>query len=184
MKIILGSGSKYKKEELAKAGFEFETMSADIDEKAIRHEDLYQLPLILAHAKADALLLSISEPACLITADSVVVCNGQLFEKPTSIEELKEWTKLYEHNPSHVATGIVVVNTKTGKRLGAVDVSNVVWGMFDEAKLEDIIATTNVLECAGFNQEMVNAFAVEHDPFDRLRGMPIDLVKKLLDEVQ
>ena len=36
MKIILGSGSKWRKIILEKAGYDFEVMTADIDEKAIR----------------------------------------------------------------------------------------------------------------------------------------------------
>ena len=40
MRLILGSASKFKQEELRNAGYDFEVLAADIDEKAIRHDDL------------------------------------------------------------------------------------------------------------------------------------------------
>lgn len=39
MKIILGSQSQWRQQILKEMGYEFEVMSADIDEKAIRHKD-------------------------------------------------------------------------------------------------------------------------------------------------
>ncbi len=183
MKLILGSASPTKKEELAKAGFEFEVMSADIDEKAIRHDDFYTLPLLLAEAKADALLPLIQEPAILISSDVVAVCNGRLMEKPESAAELHEWADLYEQFPSDAVSALCVINTATGKRATGTDISKVVWGPIDRKILDTIIDGGLVFKAAGFNQEMVEAFATEHDSYDRLRGMPIDLLKQLLREV-
>ncbi|KAL3634287.1 hypothetical protein CASFOL_021341 [Castilleja foliolosa] len=55
-KIILGSSSVARKKILADMGFEFTTMSADIDEKAIRKEKPEDLVMALAEAKADAIV--------------------------------------------------------------------------------------------------------------------------------
>ncbi len=183
MKLILGSASLYKREELTKAGFIFDVMSADIDEKAIRHDDYYKLPLLLAEAKAEAILPSIKDEAVLIAGDVVVICNGELIEKPESREELHRFADLYEKYPAEVVTGLCVVNTKNGRRVTGTDVSKVIWGPIDRAKLDVIIAQGTVFNAAGFNQEMVDAFALEHDSMDRLRGMPIELLKQLLAEV-
>ncbi|GFQ07102.1 maf-like protein ddb_g0281937 [Phtheirospermum japonicum] len=54
--IILGSSSVARKKILADMGFEFTTMSADIDEKAIRKEKPEDLVMALAEAKADAIV--------------------------------------------------------------------------------------------------------------------------------
>ena len=56
---------------LERLGWEFEVMVVDIDEQAIRRSNPQELVSALANAKADALLLCISEPAILITADTV-----------------------------------------------------------------------------------------------------------------
>ena len=80
MKIILGSQSAGRKKVLEGMGYEFETMSADIDERAIRLEDPVKLTLALAVAKSEALLPKIKndEGVILITSDQVVVCNGKI----------------------------------------------------------------------------------------------------------
>ena len=77
--------------------FRYEVMKADIDEKAIRHDEPRQLVMSLAHAKADALVQQLqaqqqdgvdSSPATyLITCDQVVVHDGQIREKPEDVAE-------------------------------------------------------------------------------------------------
>jgi len=73
MKLILGSQSENRKTVLERAGYTFDVLVSGIDEKAIRHNDFYELPLLLAKAKAEALLPRIKEPAFLITADQIIV---------------------------------------------------------------------------------------------------------------
>ncbi|KAL7124392.1 hypothetical protein ABFS83_14G045600 [Erythranthe nasuta] len=55
-KIILGSSSIARKQILSDMGFQFTTMYADIDEKAIRKEKPEDLVMALAEAKADAIV--------------------------------------------------------------------------------------------------------------------------------
>jgi septum formation protein len=73
MHIILGSQSQGRRELLSAMGYAFAVMPANIDARVIRSEDPGVLTLALAHAKADALLPQIHEPALLITSDQVVV---------------------------------------------------------------------------------------------------------------
>ena len=44
-----------------------------------------QLTLKIARAKAEALLEKVKQPAILITSDQVIVCAGEIREKPESI---------------------------------------------------------------------------------------------------
>jgi len=61
-------------------GYEFTTMTADIDEKGIRREKPEELVMVLAEAKADAILSKLkimdykdSDPTLLLTSD-IVYC--------------------------------------------------------------------------------------------------------------
>ncbi len=185
MKLVLGSSSKYRKEEMENAGFVFDVMTSDVDELAIRHDDPYKLPLLLASAKADAIIPKITEPAILITADVVVVQNGRLFEKPSSRDEVIEWVKGYENNSLDIVTGVVIHNTHTGRRVNGVDISKVVWGPIDWEKLDEIIASGDLWNCAGgFNAQMVDLFGVLYDSQDRRRGVPIYLIRELVKKVE
>ncbi|KAL2538339.1 Maf-like protein [Forsythia ovata] len=78
-KIILGSSSIARKKILSEMGYQFTTMSADIDEKAIRKEKPEDLVMALAEAKADAVASKLQnienqendgKPTLLVAADT------------------------------------------------------------------------------------------------------------------
>jgi septum formation protein len=87
------------------------------------------LTLKIANAKADALLSKVSEPSILITSDQVIVCNGVIREKPESVgtksfvsilihtDQCKEFLRSYSQYPAEAYSSVVMVNTKTGKRV-------------------------------------------------------------------
>ena len=56
IRVILGSKSATRKQILKEMKIEYATISADIDEKAIRFEDPSRLVEALARAKAEAIL--------------------------------------------------------------------------------------------------------------------------------
>eukprot|EP00878_Enallax_costatus_P003604 GHUV01003818.1.p1 GENE.GHUV01003818.1~~GHUV01003818.1.p1 ORF type:complete len:137 (+),score=10.67 GHUV01003818.1:628-1038(+) len=108
-RIILGTASSSRRaimDSLAeKYAFRYEVLKADIDEKAIRHDEPRQLVMSLAHAKADTLMQQLQEeskgagdgrPATfLITCDQVVVHDGQIREKPEDIAEVHRYSKAH-----------------------------------------------------------------------------------------
>src|SRR3989338_4271011 len=138
MKIILGSQSENRKSVLLKAGYTFDVMVSNIDEKAIRHEDVYELPLRLAKAKAYALLPRIHEQALLITADQVVVWNGELREKPADAEEARRYLETFSgsEHPAECVNGITVSNTANGKSLTEREISKVYFSTISREKIE------------------------------------------------
>ncbi len=86
----------------AEHGFRYDVRTADIDEKAIRHDDPHQLVLALGRAKRDAILAKMrledseamtgpQRATFLITCDQVVVHEGQIREKPESDEECRRF---------------------------------------------------------------------------------------------
>src|SRR5687768_10843971 len=115
MKMILGSGSKARKAILESMGYDFEVRVSHIDEKGLRNQDPYRLPLVLAQAKADELKRQIPEPTILITSDSIALYEGQVREKPENREQAKEFLRSYSDKPVEVATAVVVTNTENGK---------------------------------------------------------------------
>ncbi len=61
LKIICGTSSKWRQKVLQNAGFDCRVMTADIDEKAIRHADPKIMPVLIAKAKAEAILKKLKE---------------------------------------------------------------------------------------------------------------------------
>jgi len=188
MKIILGSSSKGRQFVFTRAGYTFDTMAADIDEKAIRYRDLEKLPLLIARAKNEALLPLVKEPAILITVDSVAVFKEQLREKPESEEQAWEYLRSYAEAPVALNTGVVVTNTKTNATAEGTDVSRVHFKQIPDDVIEKLIAEGEIMNAAG-------AFKVEHpmlEPYvdhiegtvESVMGLPIELTKKLMAAVE
>ncbi len=188
MKIILGSASENRRRVLRAARYDFEVMSADIDEKAIRHENLYEIPVLLAKAKAVALFPKIKEPAFLITADQVIVWNGKLREKATSIEEARHFLEMFsgsEFSAEHV-NGITVTNTATGRSLTEREISRVYF-----SKIPREIINTFLAE--GIWGKYAGGYGVDHPllaPFIRLEGtmesalgLPLGIVERNMKEL-
>lgn len=187
LKIILGSSSPRRKQILEEMGVSFEVMAADIDEKAIRQEDPKQLVLAIAKAKAEALLPKIAQPSLLITTDGVVVCEGEIREKPNTQDEAKVFLSDYRQHPAIAITAVVVTNTKTGKQASGVDSSTVFFRDFSDRAMEDMIEKGEAMKCAGgFN--ITDPFVAPYvDRIDGTResvmGLPVELLKRLLQEV-
>ena len=185
MKIILGSGSKFRKAIMERAGYSFSTMSADVDERAIRTNNPYELPIRLSEAKAAALLPNISEPSLLVTSDTIVICEGKVYEKPIDADEIRAFMREYESaEEADIVTAVVVTNTQTGKQVSGVDTCVVSFKPVPDDVLEEFIRVGDPFSRAG-------GFSIEEGllaPYvrtvkgtrDSIMGMPLALLKELL----
>lgn len=187
MKLILGSQSPTRKRLLARMGYEFDTISADIDEMAIRHENPELLTLALARAKSEALLPKLKEPVILITSDTVADCNGMILEKAVDEEEVRRWFAMYEHHPVRGVTAMVAVNTATGKRAEGVVVASVQFRRVPEVVISGLVEEGAIFGYSG-------AFTMDHPALQEyiawvdgepeiLQGMPVALTRDILRQV-
>ncbi|MBI2550954.1 Maf family protein [Candidatus Uhrbacteria bacterium] len=185
MKLILGSSSKWRAKVLESAGIHVDGfLSPDIDEKAIRHADPERLVLALAHAKADALLPRIQEPVLLITVDQVVVCQGEIREKPKDVEEARVFLSSYIDHPAEAISGVVVTNTATGARAEGVDRASVLYKPSLKGEIENILKHSFAMESSGAlvaeNPLMLANVKESVGTPDSFMGMPVALVKSLM----
>ncbi|KAG2664004.1 hypothetical protein I3760_16G059100 [Carya illinoinensis] len=194
-KIILGSSSIARRTILSEMGYEFTIMTADIDEKCIRKDKPEDLVIALAEAKADAIISKLQtinhqekddEQTILIAADTVVVYEGMVREKPSSKEEARQYLK--DYSGSHAATvgSVLVTNLKTGFRKGEWDRVEIYFHEIPDEIIEKLIEEGIVLNVAG-------GLIIEHPlilPFvkqvvgttDSVMGLPKALTEKLLRE--
>jgi septum formation protein len=184
MHIILGSQSHGRRELLSAMGYAFAVMPAHIDERAIRSEDPGALTLALAHAKADALLPHIHEPALLITSDQVVVWQGKIHEKPAHAEEARAFLRGYAEGPAVLVTAVVVTNTATGVRQQGVDRAMVWFRRIPEEVIDQVIAREEVFAHAGgfsITDPLLEAYIERVDgTVESVIGLPAALTRQLL----
>ncbi|KAJ8485807.1 hypothetical protein OPV22_018292 [Ensete ventricosum] len=194
-KIILGSSSKSRRQILSEMGYDFIVLSADIDEKEIRRHTPEELVMVLAEAKADAVISKLrssgfkeedAEPTLLITADQVVVHGGTIREKPSSIEEAREFIKGYSAGHASTIGSVLVTNLKTGVRKGGCDKAEIYFHKIPDEVIDSLIEEGDVLYVAG-------GLMVEHpltSPFveaivgtiDGVMGLPKALTQRLIHE--
>lgn len=187
MNLILGSQSKGRAQVLAKFGYAFKVMHSSIDEKAIRSDNYEELPLLIARAKASALLPLISEPALLITADLVLVCNGELREKPHSLLEAERFLKSYSENVAKTITAVVVTNTHTGSQKEGVDIASVHFKKIPDSIIQQILEKGEIMYGAGaliVEDPLITPYIdwIEGD-MDSVIGLPMKLLRSMLSKM-
>lgn len=187
MNLILGSQSKGRATVLKEAGFDFSIMHSSIDEKAIRSERFEEIPLLVARAKALSLLPLIKEPSLLITADLVVVCDGELREKPESLLEAERFLKSYSNNSAKTIVAVVVTNTATGKTKEGVDIATVFFKHIPDSVIQAMLVKGDIMFGAGgliVEETLIEPYIerIEGD-MDSVIGLPMQLVKRLIAEL-
>lgn len=184
MKIILGSQSEGRKQVLEEAGFHFSVMHSNIDEKTVRNPDPNKQTLAIARAKAQALLPSLTEEALLITGDHVVVHNGIVREKPSTIEEARHFLQSYSGSCAVNISAVVVTNTGSKKQVEGVDTATVFFREIPVNVIDSILAERKVLSAAGgfIVQDPLLTPYIERieGEIDTVIGLPLALTKLLL----
>ncbi|KAE7999931.1 hypothetical protein FH972_004310 [Carpinus fangiana] len=151
--------------------------------------------MALAEAKADAIVSRLQSTGqfkedvhatLLITADTVVVYEGIIREKPSSKEEAREFIKGYSGGQAAVVGSVLVTNLKTGKRKGGWDRAEVYFYKIPDEAIDSLIHEGITLNVAG-------GLMLEHPmtlPFveavvgttDTVMGLPIALTEKFIRE--
>ena len=109
-KIVLGSKSPRRSQLLAEAGFTFDVRIQDIDEDFDPEMPVLDVAEDLAKRKADALKNTLTEEEILITADSVVILDNVIYNKPANYNEGILMLSKLSNNTHTVATGVCIMN--------------------------------------------------------------------------
>lgn len=109
MKLVLASNSPRRKELLAGLDIPFEVrVISGIDETHPEGVDIYSIPEILAQRKASAYKDNLSEDEVILTADTVVILDNRILEKPSSLENAKEMLHQLSGKSHDVVTGVCI----------------------------------------------------------------------------
>ena len=186
MKLILGSSSKFRRQVFDEAGIEYEAMSPDIDEKKIRTMDHAHTPVVLSYAKALAVAEKVEEPAIIIACDQVVVCNGQILEKPENADEVRAWYKEYESYPAEFVNGLTVYNTETKASLTAQETSVATLRGMTPEFIDGLIEHGEIFQCAGAISNDAAAGHIEmiEGSQDSMIGLPLKFVLDMIERVK
>ena len=112
MKLILASGSPRRAELLGRLGLQFEVLPAQIDESLLPGLTAEEQVLRLAREKALAVRDNVNEDAVILSADTVVVLDGEILGKPKDEADAFRMLRLLSGREHLVMTGVTVLSPR------------------------------------------------------------------------
>jgi septum formation protein len=180
--IILGSNSPRRQELLKSLGFDFLNKPINADETFPIDLLAEEIPLYLAEKKADAYPDDLKETEILITADTIVWCEGKVFNKPANFVEGKKMLETLSGKMHEVFTGVCL---KSGnKQTTFYDVSKVYFKKLKPEEIEYYLMNFKPYDKAGGYgvQDWLGYIGIDkiEGSFYNVMGLP---VKELYEEL-
>lgn len=180
--LILGSNSPRRQELLKSLGFTFLNKPINVDETFPVDLLAEEIPLFLAEKKADAYDEDLSETDILITADTIVWCEGKVFNKPANFVEGKKMLETLSGKMHEVYTGVCL---KSGnKQTTFYDVSKVYFKKLKTEEIEYYLTNYSPYDKAGGYgvQDWLGYIGIDkiEGSFYNVMGLP---VKELYEEL-
>ena len=111
--IVLASNSPRRRDLLAGLGIEFEVrVLPGIDESYPDSLPANEIPLYIAAKKAEANRKVMRQGDLVITADTVVVCEGKALGKPADAAEARAMLELLSGKTHQVVTGVCLMSAE------------------------------------------------------------------------
>lgn len=142
-RLLLGSGSPRRAALLTGIGLPFELRVAPIDEEALHHPILEETAKHLARLKSQAITITSNE--LLLTADTTVICQGQLLGKAPDRESAIAMLQQLSGQSHRVDTGVC---------LRTVD-------------KEILLQSTTILEWYPLENQEIEWYVDHYQPYDK-----------------
>ena len=149
-KIILASRSPRRKKLLEQLGFRIEIKPADIDEDNYP-QDLTppETAKFLAAEKAKAVLQQSSESSFIISADTIVVLDGKILNKPQDEAEAESMLLKLSNRTHTVYTGLAIADSDTNRIVKDVQATEVTFRELSIDEIRAYISTGSPMDKAG-----------------------------------
>lgn len=130
-----------------------------------------------------------SAPALIISADSMVLFNGQLYGKPKSVNDAKRLLKRLSGNSHKFITGMVIISTNPYKIYQESCTSRINFGQLSDKEIDDYVKIANVTSFAGGyapdlkGGEIIKAkMKIRGSKSNVLGGLPLEKLLPILRE--
>ena len=147
MKFILASKSPRRKELLNKIGLKFKILDSKIDESIISINNTpHTYSMQLANLKAESISKDYPEYT-VIGADTIVVINKTILNKPKNLNQAKEMLNLLSGKEHKVITGVSLKN--------------------ESLKISESFYDTSFIKFYKLSVEEINRYLDIYKPFDK-----------------
>ena len=174
-RLILASNSPRRRELLQGLGLDFIVKAKEVDENFSDNMDKSQVAKYLAEKKALSYQQELEENDLIITADTVVIINGEILNKPKDKEEAFQMLQKLSGKAHRVITGVCMMDKQ--KMVAFDDVTEVHFKEMDRAELISYIENYQPFDKAGAYgvQEWIGYVAVYKmvGSFYNVMGLPV-----------
>ena len=176
MKLVLASTSPFRKQLLQRLGVGFDCDKPDIDESPLPNENITDVVVRLAEAKARA-IAERHPDALIIGSDQSAVLDGEKLSKPGNYDNAFRQLARASGKKIVFQTGLCLLNTATGQVQSACEPYTVVFRELSDAMIDDYLKREQPYNCAGsFKSEALGIALFERfegeDP-NALIGLPL-----------
>jgi len=146
-KVILASGSPRRRQLLGEAGFVFDVIESGIVEGHVGDEPARDYALRMAREKARAVSLR-DRSAIVVGADTVVVCDAMILEKPASPADARRMLTMLSGRSHVVVTAFALARDGMIVEIEAVE-SRVTFRVLSDTEIAEYVASGEPLDKAG-----------------------------------
>ena len=146
--LVLASSSPRRTEILTAVGWPFEAQAAHIDETRLEGEAPEDLVRRLARGKAEAIART-RLFGLVLGADTTVVVDGQILEKPRDEEDARRMLRLMSERWHEVLTGVALVRAESGQTVIGLERTRVRFAAMTDEEIAWHVETGSVLDKAG-----------------------------------
>jgi len=180
-RLILASGSRYRKELLGRLGLAFEVAVPDVDESPKPAESPADTALRLAVSKAKAIQ---AQDTLIIGSDQVASSGGQRFDKPGSHENARRQLRELSAKAAEFDTAVALLDTRSGEIQTRLVPCRVTFRKLDDALIERYLQKEKPYDCAGAAKAEGLGIAliarIETDDPTSLIGLPLIALSEML----
>jgi septum formation protein len=173
--IILASKSPRRQELLRLMDVDFRVVLKDVDESYPEHLSPQEVAVYIATKKAEAFDESIGDEVVL-TADTIVVIDGQILGKPETPEHAVEMLKTLSGKVHQVITGVCLLHKHKYNKF--FDVSEVFFRKLTDEEITSYVEKYNPLDKAGSYgiQERIGLIGIEriNGSYTNVVGLPTE----------
>ncbi len=181
--LVLASSSPRRKELLTRMGFQFEVYKVEFDETVEPHWKTVDVARKLSEGKNYACRKKLLLPI-IITADTVVMKDGNILGKPRDKEEALQMLSNLSDCTHEVITGVTI--SSEVKMVSFSDTTEVKFAKLEQEELEYYVDQFSPMDKAGSYgiQEWIGIVGVEYlkGSFYNVMGLPTHRIYRVLTQ--
>jgi septum formation protein len=187
-KLILASQSERRADLLKQIGIDFKIIPSEFDENSISktHIEPKEYVQTLALKKAEFLSCQGMNDALILSADTIVVIEGQILGKPINKEQAYTYLKLLSGKIHEVYTGVCILDPKNSKKIVRYQCTTVLMDTMNEHDFDYYIGTKEPFDKAGaYGIQGIGARYIKkiNGDYFNIVGLPINLTIHMLKEM-